>query len=1248
MTAPIWLIPGSANNLFYGTGASIAGATVGAGLTLSNGVLKSAAGSMMSFGSVLEAQGSVIQDNITTVQVAGYNFTGDGGDGYYTRVNSLPTPYYKAGGPLPPAAGNQQDSIDIVTVPPSFQSGIPTLCYGTTWYGNQQGNGGPFTQPIHAGNLAIVVVFLGSWAAPPSSVTDSVGNTYALAAGAGGSTTNAIPTAIYYNSNPKFAPIGTFINVSALPTNTVVYVYSVPGFTGAVVDQTAVQVTDNAIGTGGISLTTSAGLSTNPEFVLGVVSLNQNPIGSVTTYQYTLQPGWYDICPQIVGRNVISCYVANSNSPVTFNPTWTFNNPPNMAFIVTFKTFNNSYLNPSNWLLQPKWPIHSSHIGISPGTTDNKLILQNFARYLSTIAPPSGTSVGAAGTAAWTVTFDIPSSTITIIPPYSLNGNPYPQWHQMAAGLAISFDTTGKLPDPIVRGKKYFVHLGTVGPKTIQISDTDIFRGGKNNDGGSTNVKGTPIIFSGTQSGTHSFTTYSESWTEIVFDPGLYYASVNQFIIGYGLKKMRIKGYGARWMTAMMPYTVPWLDPNSSEPNGAAWQGRFKAVPTGGGYMPNAIQLQTPSDISNYRVNSWVMLMQNELMDGVYGNWNQNTFEYKKIQTIDNDSGSSTYGQISFFEAIQYTYQDTLPKFQAYQGGDPSGWSIGAPNVVQLNENFMIQAEIHGIVFEGPTQDSYTGLYSLRMIDCEFYCWGYKTGPTPSTIREMVFRNCTFHNGVSEVDKMIDYLEYSGCTFDRTSNLDIQSATVNWMVIDKCRMIGLLGTPKNLVIRDTRFLNALELGASFGVTERMVLINSHIPQFTSARMQQQMFNINVPGITFVGGTIQMDPSFVLFGNNVTDSNGKWIRNPFWWAIPGARVVILADVVTSGGGYYMGVGGGNDFLGILKTFIVEDVYIDSATNKFCVDTDLDYLSHTSVQATGTISGGVLNVTAISPSDACIMKQQTVSGGTLPATGSNTISADLGVPNQTNNLGNYSIANSQSIAIPDNSTPTMYTIGTVMMFNPHPCPNMTVIGCTGGRFVSDQGGAPPNIPFMSYFSRTYTGTNYATYVASGAYNVSLIGDLKYWIIDVVKAYTGSGTTCVMEIFMYGWKDGGNGNMYPTWIKQTINLKVKGVRKITQFGVTWNDTTTAISGDSLSPVTFWLGGGHATDMLINGDGFNTPAGDTLSMMPKTIMTAQTTQNVDTGSVVISKTQYGKGMAAEQFGGFNLYADTIVGSQL
>jgi hypothetical protein len=275
--------------------------------------------------------------------------------------------------------------------------------------------------------------------------------------------------------------------------------------------------------------------------------------------------------------------------------------------------------------------------------------------------------------------------------------------------------------------------------------------------------------------------------------------------------------------------------------------------------------------------------------------------------------------------------------------------------------------------------------------------------------------------------------------------------------------------------------------------------------------------------------------------------------------------------------------------MMKAFTVLDVYVDGA-GAFSVDTDLVF-PNTAITVTGTVAGTALTVTAVTPPDAWPLVYMQITGGTLPA--GTTITQIPGIP--ASNLGAYTISNSATI-----STSTVFTVTNLLFYQPHTCARLTVINCTGGRFVADMEGAPPDIPMYSYFKRAYAGNPIAGIGTNERY-VRLAGNLLYLNINVLRPYTGAAATYQLTLTLFGYKTSG-GKTYPTWLTQTVNLKTAGLRQITATAITGN-----LTGDTIVAVPFWLTGAHAMSVGPTAGG-----GDTLAMAPQLTITAQSDQGI------------------------------------
>ena len=1180
------------------------------------------------------------------LQVTGLKVPGDGGAATYGQVSSLPSIYTGDG------------FTNLPLIPPSFTGGhFPVNIFSTT-YAQHSLAVNVTSQPIKAGCLTIIVVFDDTLPAR-ASATDSVGNVYLLAAAVNNAGVRAL--AIYYCANPVFAPVGTTFSFGGTGW---LDVYCVTGFTGAVLDQTTSAISGSA--SGGMTLA-SGTMTTSPELVIGAVHTGKDAIvnGPVPGLVYSLSAGWQDLSPPKFQRNPIGGIVSATTSPVTFAPTWT-GTFITSALVVTFKTFPVSALDPSYWSLMPSSPLHTAQCGIDPATVDNLISFQHFGNYLATIAAASGETTGRLGTGAGAVTISIGNPAIITVAP----GNSVQ--HTLSNGQMVRFSTTGVLPAPIVAGQIYYVQHGSVTPTGFQISTTNIFVGGVE-----TVAKGTAINTTGaTQSGTHSYTIYGDSWTDFVLDPGVYWSSQNYPPgLGVGLKKWRLFGSGARIATNVDFACNATDDVNANavtSNSGLSFAAPFQSTHPNGEY-PDHITLITPAQASNFFVNSWVSLMCLECFESTDANWDPLIFEFAKVKSVDPATGI-----ITFYDKLQYIYRSTYPTFAA-RAGSVRGTPFGPATVVQLNEVFDQQIEIHDLNISGVTQQSLGGVLSVKLVDCDIWGWGFKSGPSPTFARNITMERCNVHNAIFEIDKQIDTLQFIDCVFTEASFLIFQSASINKVVIDRCRMLGRMdGTARDVTIRDSFIPGYFSFGPVLGVTERITLINTHIQQTISANQQGDVTTLT--DVTFVGGTLKVAVGHFTRGGAW---NGPSVSSicPAPWAVPGAKIAINTDTSLTSLGRLKP----NECNGLLSAFTVLDVYTDGSGN-FCIDTDLAALPNTNITVTGTISGTTLNVTAISPAGAALLVGMIVSGGGLPTgvitafanltggsgyvngtytsvpvTGGHgsgatwtsitvvggvvtsailgapgigfvfgdnvsaspasiggsgsgffrsvdgvsvtTITSDIGLPNATNNLGNYTLSNS-------GGSGTTFTARMDLSFLPHDCPRLTVINCTGGRFVADMAGAPPDIPMYSYFKRAFAGFVLNAFQQEA--RVRIAGNLIHWDIDVQKPYTGGAATYACTVYMFGYAVSG-GITYPTYLTQVVNVKTAGKRTITAAAISGN-----VVGDTLVPVTFWLSGAH--NVLIAPPSGAVNPGDTLAQQPRIVMTAQTDQGIGFSSEFVS----------------------------
>jgi hypothetical protein len=261
---------------------------------------------------------------------------------------------------------------------------------------------------------------------------------------------------------------------------------------------------------------------------------------------------------------------------------------------------------------------------------------------------------------------------------------------------------------------------------------------------------------------------------------------------------------------------------------------------------------------------------------------------------------------------------------------------------------------------------------------------------------------------------------------------------------------------------------------------------------------------------------------------------------------------------------------------MTMFTIQEVSVDSVDNGFNVLTDLQHYPATDITITTTATtagSAVVNATAFasgaSVSDVCVLIGMTVTG---PSGYTGTIQNCVPYPVAGGgpNIGSITL----SSAPPAGST--TFHAHVTGIFLPHPCPRMTVIGTTGCSTLSNMSGMPPDTPFKAYFKKTYEGI---TNGAGIAQQMALIGKLIYCRIDVWNPYAPGGGAGALIIHMTGWKRDNVGNLYPTYVTQSIDLKTAGSRTITAAG------GTGLGGDVFVACPFFLSGGHAVICTLTG---------------------------------------------------------------
>jgi hypothetical protein len=871
----------------------------------------------------------------------------------------------------------------------------------------------------------------------------------------------------------------------------------------------------------------------------------------------------------------------------------------------------------SLWSLVPKKPLHVRQFGfVGDGTTDDSAAVFNMTAYMPYVASESRYFPGVT----------ISGTTITPIP-----GTPATP-HELHCDQLVRFFTTGSLPSSIVPGKLYFTRYGSVTSTTLEISSTTGLLAGQMTGGtfspGSNYVnnaaKGAAIDTTGqSQSGIHTMVVYGENWEDITIDPGVYRVKQGVYIplgINNGLQKVRLFGSGTTmlsdwdasiglWYSLFNMYFNWTWDYNNLSPGGSFYapQAQFATPTSLYTTLPvYTITLLNAAEATKFRINSWCRLEGLDVQgDESYSN--PYYFEFKRITAIDTNAGTVTFSQ-----PLKYYYRSTYPSYLNNQPGTFPGVYFGPATISQMADQWDTQIEIHDTTIwcKFDLELNCGAVRSIRFVNCTFRNppASGQGGPFPFVIESWIMEKCTMINGWMEIDKAVDTMICRDCYFDG-SYLTIQSpGGPNKLIIDNCSMkSGLGGTAKDVIIKNSTILYRLSVGPSFGNTEKLYIENSFIEQVVLSLEAQQI--VLLSSVTISGGTLVLPTGGRTASGSTYNGPGTVTGVPIPWARPRNSIFVVSNTALSDPGST--VYGSYTANSIGSPFTVLDVYTGApgtltGTN-FCVDTTLTGLPTSTFTFTASVSGTSMTVTATNPSGAVFFGNgsHTITGNGLPA--GTTISAGPSWVTGSSN-GVYTLSKDGGTIGSNTFTATL----TGMHFLSNPCPRMTVINSGGCQLISGMSGGPPEIPLFSYFSRLLNGfDNGGTFYPTA--QILLMGVIKSWSINVVKAYSGAAGTMDLSVSMLNFVNTAN-NLVPKCPIQVINLKTLGERIITPAGVTG-----ALTGDTLVAVTGWLTGGHHV-------GWSAADGsDTVDKMAEVVMTAQTDQGTYSATMSVGTTVFG-----------------------
>lgn len=173
-------------------------------------------------------------------------------------------------------------------------------------------------------------------------------------------------------------------------------------------------------------------------------------------------------------------------------------------------------------------------------------------------------------------------------------------------------------------------------------------------------------------------------------------------------------------------------------------------------------------------------------------------------------------------------------------------------------------------------------------------------------------------------------------------------------------------------------------------------------------------------------------------------------------------------------------------------------------------------------------------------------------------------------------------------------------------PHPCPNLTLVNCTGSRIATDLSQAPAQgQPFASYTSRTYTIADWGSGTPALQPDIETWGNITSITFNVTTSYTGAQSQCLLSgIDHFQNTPLLNPNGSTTNWGAIINMKVAGLRTV----IPGSAPTGLQSGDSIATVASpsWL-------MQVISPFLQTDiSGDATNTWPTVVITVVTNQGV------------------------------------
>jgi len=322
------------------------------------------------------------------------------------------------------------------------------------------------------------------------------------------------------------------------------------------------------------------------------------------------------------------------------------------------------------------------------------------------------------------------------------------------------------------------------------------------------------------------------------------------------------------------------------------------------------VTLLAPADVSKFTVGNYAMMSGFGLQAGGYPS-NHQRFEYLRITALDSDSGSPTYGRITFLTPLANAYLSTWP---LYFGETPGQLTSGGPaTLYAMDPKFDHTTAINNLTVAHHPQMGVSGL-NVTLNNCVFESiWG----PHATMSKSIVFNNCLGILSSMEVDKIVSSVTFNGCDW---TSLSFQSTCITDCILDNTDIRqSIVGTPWKITIRNGSTvgtisgIGVLVPGSGYGYSNELIVSDSAVNGFGAAGTHESGYvipgadgsnsGVNVDYPTMSGGVITIPSSKIDYA---------FIYTCLWPVTDGRAFIVdgtdgfklgsfkITDVVRSGG------------------------------------------------------------------------------------------------------------------------------------------------------------------------------------------------------------------------------------------------------------------------------------------------------------------------------------------------------------